>query len=363
MSWSTVLGEFKMIKTAIKTKAYAANRCGEELKPLEIQRREPGANDVLIDIKFCGVCHSDVHQVKDEWGGARFPMVPGHEIAGIVASIGEQVTRFKPGDRVGVGCMVDSCKECDSCNDGLEQYCENRMVLTYNDLELDGKTPTHGGYSDHITVHERFVVRIPDELALDKAAPLLCAGITTYSPLMHWQAGPGKSVAVVGLGGLGHMAVKLANAMGANVTAISRSLNKKTDAEAMGAKDYLATSDPSSVEKAQERFDLIINTVSSAADMNTYLGMLKRDGVMVLVGAPNEPLPVQAFSLIPKRRSLAGSTIGGIRETQEMLDFCGQHNIGADIEIISIDKINEAYERLLKSDVRYRFVIDIASLQ
>jgi uncharacterized zinc-type alcohol dehydrogenase-like protein len=290
-------------------------------------------------------------------------MVPGHEITGIVEKVGVGVTRFKPGDRVGVGCMVDSCKECDSCKDGLEQYCEKRNVLTYNDLELDGKTPTYGGYSKHITVHERFVVRIPNELSLDKAAPLLCAGITTYSPLAHWKAGRGKSVAVVGLGGLGHMAVKIANAMGARVTAISRSLSKKADAEAMGAKEYLASSDPSACENAQGRFDLIINTVSSAADMNTYLGMLKRDGVMVLVGAPGEALPVSPFSLIPKRRSLAGSTIGGMRETQEMLDFCAKHMLGADIELIPIAEINEAYERLLKSDVRYRFVIDIGSLK
>lgn len=352
-----------MIKTAIKTKAYAANGASEELKPLEIQRREPGPHDVLIDIKFCGVCHSDVHQVKNEWGNSKFPMVPGHEITGIVASTGDQVTRFKAGDRVGVGCMVDSCKECDSCKQSEEQYCEKRNVLTYNDIELDEKTPTYGGYSERITVLDRFVVRIPDELPLDKAAPLLCAGITIYSPLMHWKAGPGKSVAVVGVGGLGHMAVKIASALGANVTAISRSLSKKADAEKMGAKDYLATSDASAVEKAQGRFDLIINTVSSAADMNAYLGMLKRDGVMVLVGAPSENLPVSPFSMIPQRKSFAGSTIGGMRETQEMLDFCAKHKITSDIEMISIDKIGEAYERLLKSDVRYRFVIDIDSLK
>jgi uncharacterized zinc-type alcohol dehydrogenase-like protein len=352
-----------MIKTAIKTKAYATTGPREQLKPFEVERREPGPNDVLIDIKFCGICHSDVHQARDEWGNSKFPMVPGHEITGIVAKTGERVTRFKIGDRVGVGCMVDSCKECASCKDGLEQYCEKRCVLTYNDIELDGKTPTYGGYSHRITVLERFVVHIPDGLPLDKAAPLLCAGITTYSPLAHWKAGPGKSVAVVGLGGLGHMAVKIAVKMGATVTVISRTLNKKADAEAMGAKDYLATSDPSAVEKAHGRFDLIINTVSSAADMNAYLGMLKRDGVMVLVGAPGEPLPVNPFSLIPMRKSLSGSTVGGIPETQEMLDFCGKHKLGADIEIITIDKVNEAYDRLLKSDVRYRFVIDIASLK
>ncbi len=351
-----------MIRTAIKTKAYAAQGPHDKLKPFEIERREPGPHDVLIDIKFCGVCHSDLHQTRDEWDNSKFPMVPGHEIAGIVERVGDKVTRFKKGDRVGVGCMVDSCNECESCKQGEEQYCEKHTVLTYNDIELDDKTPTYGGYANCITVLDRFVVRIPDNLPLDKAAPLLCAGITTYSPLAHWKAGPGKSVAVVGLGGLGHMAVKLAKAMGAKVTVISRSIKKKADAEVMGATDYVATAEPSAIENAQNRFDLIINTVSSAADMNAYLGMLKRDGVMVLVGAPSEDLPVAAFSIIPKRKSLSGSTIGGIRETQEMLDFCSKHNITSDIETISIDQINEAYERLLKSDVRYRFVIDIASL-
>lgn len=351
-----------MLKTGIKTKVYAAAKAGEDLKPFEILRREPGPNDVLIKVKYCGICHSDVHQARDEWGGARFPMVPGHEIAGIVELVGEKVTKFKPGDRVGVGCMVDSCKECDACNEGLEQYCEVGNVQTYNAVMLDGETPTYGGYSEQITVLERFVVRIPDNIPLEKAAPLLCAGITTYSPLRHWNAGPGKSVAVVGLGGLGHAAVKLAHAMGAKVTVISRTLNKKADAERMGATDYVATSDPDALQKAKNSFDLIINTVSSAADMNAYLQMLKRDGVMVLVGAPADLLPVHPFSLIPKRTSLAGSTIGGMPETQEMLDFCGEHNITADIEIITIDKVNEAYERLLKSDVRYRFVIDMSSL-
>ena len=352
-----------MVQTAIKTKAYAANKVGEELKPFEIQRREPGPHDVLIDIKYCGICHSDIHQARDEWGNSTFPMVPGHEIAGVVEKVGDKVTRFKVGDRVGVGCMVDSCKECDSCNEGLEQYCEKKMALTYNDFELDGVTPTYGGYSDRITVLDRFVAKIPDSLPLEKAAPLLCAGITTYSPLAHWKAGPGKSVAVVGLGGLGHMAVKIAKAMGSEVTVISRSMNKKADAEQMGATGYVASSDPASVKGALNKFDVIINTVSSAADMNTYLGMLKRDGTMVLVGAPSEDLPVAPFAIIPKRKALAGSTIGGMKETQEMLDFCGKHNITADVEIISIDQVNEAYERLLKSDVRYRFVIDIASLK
>ncbi|CAN5556506.1 NAD(P)-dependent alcohol dehydrogenase [soil metagenome] len=351
-----------MNETGIKTMAYAAAAAGSDLGRFEFYRREPGPHDVLIKIKFCGICHSDVHQVKDEWGGAIFPMVPGHEIAGIVERVGDQVRNFKPGDRVGVGCMVDSCKNCQPCNDGLEQYCEKGNIQTYNSLSLDGKTPNLGGYSEQITVLERFVVRIPDNIPLDKAAPLLCAGITTYSPLKHWNAGPGKRVGVVGLGGLGHVAVKIAHAMGAEVTVISRSLNKKKDAEAMGAIDYVATSDQAAVEKAVNSLDLIINTVSSAADMNSYLNMLKLDGVMVLVGAPADLLPVHPFSLIPKRRSLAGSTIGGMPETQEMLNFCGQHNLAADIEVIPIEKVNEAYERLLKSDVRYRFVIDIESL-
>jgi uncharacterized zinc-type alcohol dehydrogenase-like protein len=351
-----------LIKTGIKTKAYAAASATAPIAPLEIERREPGANDVFIDIKYCGICHSDIHQARNEWGGSLYPMVPGHEITGIVARVGDKVTRFKVGDRVGVGCMVDSCKECSSCNEGLEQYCEKGNVQTYNSVALDGKTPNYGGYSKHITVNGRFVVRIPDSLPLDVAAPLLCAGITTYSPLKNWKAGPGKSVAVVGLGGLGHMGVKLAAALGAEVTTISRSHNKEADALAMGSKHYLATADAGAVEKAQGKFDLIINTVSSAADMDSYLNMLKRDGVMVLVGAPPEALPVSAFSLIPMRRALVGSTIGGIPETQEMLDFCAEHKIGSDIETITIDKVNEAYERLLKSDVRYRFVIDIASL-
>lgn len=351
-----------MIKTGVKTKAYAAAGPSETLKPFEIIRREPGPNDVFIDIKFCGICHSDIHNIRDEWREGIFPMVPGHEITGVVSRVGEKVSRFKPGDRVGVGCMVDSCKECHSCSDHLEQYCERGNVLTYAAVELDGKTPTYGGYSKHITVHERFVVHIPDSIPLDKAAPLLCAGITTYSPLMHWQAA-GKDVAVVGLGGLGHMAVKQAVAMGARVTVISRTDNKKADALAMGAVDYLATAGGAVFETAKDRFDLIINTVSSAAEMDAYMNLLKRDGTMVLVGAPADSFAIHPFSLLIKRRSLAGSTIGGMRETQEMLDFCGKHGLGADIEVISIGQVNEAYERLLKADVRYRFVIDLATLE
>ncbi|MBX9939248.1 MAG: NAD(P)-dependent alcohol dehydrogenase [Candidatus Obscuribacterales bacterium] len=351
-----------MLKTAIKTKAYATNGANEPLIPFEIERRAPRADDVLIDIKYCGVCHSDIHNTRDEWGGALYPMVPGHEIVGIVTEVGSAVTRFKPGDRVGVGCMVDTCKECSACNQGLEQYCQKQVVLTYSSLELDGVTRTYGGYSRQITVRDRFVVKIPDSLPLEKAAPLLCAGITTYSPLRHWQAGPGKSVAVVGLGGLGHVAVRLAVAMGAKVTVVSRSLNKKADAAAMGAVDYIATSVDEDRARAQEAFDLIINTVSSSADMDSYLGMLKLNGTMVLVGAPPEPLSVNPFGLLMRRRALAGSTIGGMPETQEMLDFCGEHGITAEVEVIKMQDINQAYERLLKADVRYRFVIDMASL-
>ncbi len=346
----------------LKTKAYAAQSPTQPLESFEIERRQPGVYDVLIEIKFCGVCHSDIHQARDEWGNAIFPMVPGHEIAGIVGLVGENVSKFKVGDRVGVGCLVNSCRTCDSCKEGLEQYCEKGSVATYNGYERDGKTPTYGGYSKQVVVDQNFVVRIPESIPLDAAAPLLCAGITTYSPLMHWKAGPGKSVAVVGLGGLGHMAVKIANAMGANVTVLSQSLRKKTDAERFGAKAAYATSDPATFKALASSFDLIINTISSSADITQYLSLLKRDGTMVLVGAPPEPLQVPAFSLIPKRRSFAGSMIGGLPETQEMLDFCAKHGLAADIEVIAIDKINEAYDRMMNGDVRYRFVIDLATL-
>jgi uncharacterized zinc-type alcohol dehydrogenase-like protein len=352
-----------MVQTKVKTKAYAATRAKQPLQPFEIERREPGANDVMIDIKFCGVCHSDLHQVKDEWGGSIFPMVPGHEIVGIVSRVGDKVKKFKNGDKVGVGCIVDSCRTCDACKNGLQQYCENGMVGTYNALEKDGVTPTYGGYAKQIVVDENYVLRIPEGLPLDGAAPLLCAGITTYSPLHHWKCGPGKQVGVVGLGGLGHMGVKIARAMGAHVTVFSQSTKKKADAERLGAHEFHATGDGTVFEKLANHFDMILDTVSAPHDLNQYLSMLKTDGAMVLVGAPPEPVPVAAFSLIPKRRTMAGSMIGGIPETQDMLDFCAKHGLTADIEVIPIDKINEAYERLLKSDVRYRFVIDIDSLQ
>lgn len=346
----------------IQTKGYAAPAAKEPLAPYSFERREPRDHDVAIDIQYCGICHSDIHQARDEWGGSAFPMVPGHEIAGVVTAVGDRVTRYKPGDKVGVGCFVDSCRRCDHCQAGLEQYCSKGMVLTYNGKEYDG-TPTMGGYSDKIVVNEDYVLRIPDHLPLDGAAPLLCAGITLYSPLRHWQAGPGKRVAVIGLGGLGHMGVKIAHALGAEVTVLSHSLKKEEDGKRLGADHFYATSDPDTFTSLGGYFDLIINTVSAELDWNQYLGLLKVDGTMVLLGIPEHPVPVGAFSLIGGRRSLAGSLIGGIRETQEMLDFCGQHNITCDIELIPIHKVNEAYERVLKSDVRYRFVIDIASLQ
>ncbi len=289
-------------------------------------------------------------------------MVPGHEIAGIVSKVGSKVTRYKMGDRVGVGCFVDSCRSCKSCEEGLEQFCEKGMSGTYNGLEQDGKTPTQGGYSTQIVVDENYVLRIPANLPLDKAAPLLCAGITLYSPLHHWNAGPGKKVGIIGLGGLGHMGVKIASAMGAEVTVLSHSLKKQEDGKRMGAKYFYATSDAATFEKLAGYFDLIICTVSAGLDWNQYLNLLNRDGTMCVVGIPDQAVPVMAFPLVMKRRSLAGSLIGGIKETQEMLDFCSKHNISCDIELIPIQKVNEAYERVVKSDVRYRFVIDIASL-
>ncbi len=343
--------------------SYAAYQAKEALKPYQFERREPGPHDVMIDILYCGVCHSDLHQVRDEWGGATFPMVPGHEIVGKVSQVGSEVKKFKVGDSVGVGCMVDSCQECASCGEGLEQYCEKGFVGTYNSKERDGKTSTQGGYSTKIVVKEDFVLKISPRLPLDKAAPLLCAGITTYSPLRHWKVGPGSKVAVMGLGGLGHMAVKLAAAMGAEVTVISSSNKKKEDAHRLGATQYVLGSEDETFKKYNRYFDLIINTVSASLDLNRFLGLVKRDGAMVLLGIPERPEPIHPFPLVMGRRSLAGSLIGGIKETQEMLDFCAEKGVASDIELIPVQKINEAYERMLKGDVRYRFVIDIASLK
>ncbi|MGW0509778.1 NAD(P)-dependent alcohol dehydrogenase [Streptomyces olivaceoviridis] len=341
--------------------AYAAPAAKAPLERTTIERRAVGEYDVLIDIKFAGICHSDIHQAREGWGEAIFPMVPGHEIAGVVAEVGPGVTRFHVGDRVGVGCMVDSCRECENCLRGEEQYCLNGMVGTYNAVGKDGQ-PTYGGYSEKIVVDENYVLRIPDGLSLDVAAPLLCAGITTYSPLSHWNAGPGKKVAIVGLGGLGHMAVKIAHAMGAEVTVLSQSLRKKDDGLKLGADHYYATSDPKTFEELAGTFDLIVSTVSAPMDFGALLSLLKVDGALVNVGAPEEPIALNLFSVIGGRKTLAGSMIGGIRETQEMLDFCAEHGIGAEIELISAAEVNEAYERVLASDVRYRFVIDTATI-
>jgi uncharacterized zinc-type alcohol dehydrogenase-like protein len=343
-------------------KGYAVNAAKAPLAPFSFERREPREHDVSIDIKFCGICHSDIHQARDEWGGSMFPMVPGHEIAGVVTAIGSKVTRYKVGDKVGVGCFVDSCRTCVECRKGVEQYCGKGLVFTYNGREHDG-APTFGGYSEKIVVHEDYVLRMPENLPLDAAAPLLCAGITLYSPLMHWQAGPGKQVAIIGLGGLGHMGVKLAHALGAEVTVLSQSLKKQADGKRLGADHFYATSDPETFAKLQGHFDLIINTVSAGIDWNQYINLLKIDGSLVVVGIPDKEIPISAMPLVMGRRSVAGSLIGGIKETQEMLDFCGKHNVACDIEVIPIQKVNEAYERVLKSDVRYRFVIDLASLK
>jgi len=349
-----------------KTKGYAAMTAKAPLAPYSLERREPREHDVAIDIRYCGICHSDIHQARNEWGDflqeSIFPMVPGHEIAGVVTAVGAKGTRYKVGDKVGVGCFVDSCRTCAECKKSLEQYCAVHTVWTYNGRENDD-TPTYGGYSEKIVVDENYVLRIPDNLPLDKAAPLLCAGITLYSPLKHWNAGPGKKVAIVGLGGLGHMGVKLAHALGAEVTVLSQSRKKKDDGKRLGADHFYATSDPETFNQLAGYFDLIINTVSAEIDWNQYFGLLKLDSTMVLVGVPEKKIPVAAMPLLARRRSLAGSAIGGIKETQEMLDFCGKHGITSDIEVIPIQKVNEAYERVQKSDVRYRFVIDMASLR
>lgn len=345
-----------------QVKAYAAASAESPLTPFTVERRATRPDDVVIDIKYCGVCHSDIHQARDGWGGSIFPLVPGHEIAGVVSAVGTQVTKFKVGDRVGVGCFVDGGSSLGKCDREHEHYHLDSMVATYNSYEHDKKTPTYGGYSQSVTVKEDYVLRIPNGIPLDAAAPLLCAGITLYSPLAHWQAGPGKKVAIIGLGGLGHMGVKIAHAMGAEVTVLSQSLSKQADGRRLGADHYFATSTPDTFKVLAGTFDLIVNTVSAPIDWNAYLGLLKLDGTMVQVGVPEENVPVNAFPLIAGRRSLAGSLIGSIPETQEMLDFCAKHGITADIEIIPIQRINEAYERVIKSDVRYRFVIDIGSL-
>jgi uncharacterized zinc-type alcohol dehydrogenase-like protein len=345
-----------------KTKAYAAQSAASPLAPFEISRREVGDRDVLIEIAYCGVCHSDIHQARDEWGGSIFPMVPGHEIVGRVARVGSQVKDFKAGDLAGVGCMVDSCHACERCRRDIEQFCEKTAAFTYNGTEMDRKTPTYGGYSSRIVVDERFTLKIAGGLDPARAAPLLCAGITTYSPLRRWKTKKGDRVGVVGLGGLGHMAVKLAASMGAEVTMLSTSRKKEADARRMGAHEFALTSEKATFKRLADRFDLVIDTVSAPHDLDQYLGMLRPEGALVLVGVPPAPMPVKAFSVIQGNKILSGSMIGGIAETQEMLDYCAQHEIASDVEIIPIQKINEAYERMIRGDVRYRFVIDLKSL-
>ena len=341
--------------------AYAAPSANAPLAKTTIERRALTENDVLINIKFAGICHSDIHTARNEWGEAMFPLTPGHEIAGIIDEVGSAVTKYKVGDRVGIGCFVDSCRECENCLSGEEQFCLKGQTGTYNSIDKYGER-TAGGYSTHIVADENYVLRIPENIELDAAAPLLCAGITLFSPLNHWNAGPGKRVGIIGLGGLGHMGVQIAHAMGAEVAVFSQSLKKMEDGLRLGADDYFATDNPDVFDKLSGTFDLIINTVSANIDVNTYLGLLKVNGTLVEVGAPEKPIPVSAFALIGGRKSFAGSLIGGIRETQEMLDFCGEHSIGAEVEVIPAEKINEAWDRVVNSDVRYRFVIDTATI-
>jgi uncharacterized zinc-type alcohol dehydrogenase-like protein len=341
---------------------FAATAAETPLAPFTFNRRDVGADDVQIKIAFCGVCHSDLHTARNEWKNTTYPCVPGHEIVGHVTAIGANVTKFKVGDTVGVGCLVDSCQTCASCREGLEQYCENGFTGTYGGEEKVIGGPTHGGYSDSIVVTQNFVLRIPEGMDLAGAAPLLCAGITTYSPLRHWGAGPGKKVGVIGLGGLGHMAVKLSHALGAETVLFTTSPGKVADGKRLGADAVVISSDAEAMAAQAETFDLFIDTVAATHDLSPYFNLLKREGTMVQVGAPEHPLPIAVFPLIFKRRNFAGSLIGGIAETQEMLDFCAAHNILADVEIIPIQQINEAYERMLKSDVKYRFSIDMASL-
>lgn len=346
----------------MNVRGLAALAKGAPLTTFEFTRRELGAHDVAISIKYAGICHSDIHQVKDEWGGSRFPMVPGHEIAGEVSAIGSAVTKFKVGDLIGVGVFVDSCRTCENCTSGLEQYCINGMTPTYNGLERDGVTPTMGGYSSAYVIDESYAVKIPQNLNLAAVAPLLCAGITLYSPLRNWNAGPGKKVAIMGLGGLGHMGVKFAHALGAEVTVLSHSPSKESDARKLGADHFVVTTDAAQMAQVKKSFDLILDTVSAEHDINEFLSLLSTDGTLVVIGLPGKPFSVNANSLLSGRRSMAGSMIGGIAETQEMLDFCGERNIVSEIELIKSDYVNQAYERTIKSDVRFRFVIDIATL-
>jgi uncharacterized zinc-type alcohol dehydrogenase-like protein len=346
----------------LPTRGYATKSPTSILEPFNFERRDPGPRDVLVEILYCGVCHSDIHQARDEWGGSIFPMVPGHEIVGRVARVGSQVTRFKVGELAGVGTIVDSCRVCESCKEGLEQYCAKHVSWTYNGTEQDQKTPTYGGYSSHIVADEQYTLKISPNVPLANVAPLLCAGITTYSPLRHFNVGPGRKVGIVGLGGLGHMAVKLAASMGAEVTVFSTSKTKEQDARRLGAHEFVVSLDPKNFVVLANRFDFILDAVSAPHDVNAYLNLLRRDGVLAMLGVPARPLEIPAFSLILKRRKLTGSGVGGLRETQEMLDYCAAHNITADVEAIPIRQVNEAFERTLKGDVRYRFVIDMNTL-
>src|ERR1035437_4374408 len=346
----------------LNTKGYAAQAAGVPLAPWEFQRRELNPHDVQLDIIYCGVCHSDLHQARDEWENGIFPMVPGHEIIGRISKTGDHVKRFKVSETVGVGCLVDSCRECDYCSEGLEQYCLKGNSQTYNGLEQDKKTPTYGGYSNMIVVHEDFVLHIPDKLPLQGVAPLLCAGITTYSPLRHWKVGKGHKVAILGLGGLGHMAVKFASSFGAEVTMLSTSPAKEADARKLGAHKFVLTTNEESVNAVKGYFDFILDTVSAPHNYDLYLSLLKTDGVHICVGAPPAPTQIMGFNLILGRKSLVGSLIGGLPETQEMLDYCGEHNITSEVEVIDMKYIETAYERMLKGDVHYRFVIDMATL-
>ena len=346
----------------MNTRSYAVMEARKPLVPFEFDRREIGAHDVALDIAYAGICHSDIHQAREEWGPAIFPMVPGHEIAGTVTAIGASVTKFKVGDKIGVGVFVDSCRTCENCKQGLQQYCLEGMTGTYNQLERDGKTVAMGGYSNYFVINEDYAVHIPANLSLEGVAPLLCAGITLYSPIKHWKVGPGKKVAVMGLGGLGHMGVKFAVAMGAEVTVLSHSPQKKDDALAMGAHHFVATNDDSIFAAHAKSFDVILNTVSAELDINKYVSLLKLDGTLVVIGLPGKPYAVHVGSLLDGRRSIAGSMIGGIPQLQEMLNFCGEKNIVSDVEVIKADYINEAYERTVASDVKYRFVIDASTI-
>ena len=347
----------------IPAKSYAVHNAKDKLAPWNFERREVGADDIMIDILYCGVCHSDIHQVRSEWFPGIYPMVPGHEIVGRIVKVGSNVSKFKEGELAGIGCMVDSCQECGNCKKGYEQFCETgKTVFTYNGLEKDGKTPTYGGYSNKIVTNQNFVLHVSDKLPLEGVAPLLCAGITTYSPLRKWKIGKGHKVAVLGLGGLGHMAVKFAVSFGAEVTVLSTSPSKEADAKKLGAHNFCNTKDAAQVKQYNNYFDFIIDTVAAEHDYDMYLKMLAANGVQVLVGIPSTPINFSAFSLLTNGRSLSASSIGGIPETQEMLDYCAEHNIVSDVEVININYINEAYERVIKSDAKYRFVIDLATI-